>query len=174
MRGKGRDFEAFGERKCRSIDFFSFFVLVLIQVMILLYIRSMNTLLQVSRIRKRIGQLARQRRAVEQVVLERSVLLKGTLLGVERTCGKSGCKCARGQKHSCWQLTASVEGKSRTRNVPRRYVGKVKELTGNYRRFRQARARWVRLNREMVKWINEMEALRTTADFRDEDRPQER
>jgi hypothetical protein len=67
-----------------------------------------------------------------------------------------------------------VEGKSRTRNVPRRYVGKVKELTGNYRRFRQARARWVRLNREMVKWINEMEALRTTADFRDEDRPQER
>lgn len=125
-----------------------------------------------SRIRKRIGQLARQRRAAEQVLLERSVLLKGIVLEVWRTCGNPRCRCSRGQKHSCWQLTASVEGKSRTRNVPRRYVGKVKELTGNYRRFRQARARWVRLNREMGKWINEMEAARTIPDFRDEDRRQ--
>ena len=128
----------------------------------------MQAFSQISRIRKRIGQLARQRRAVEQVLLERSVLLKGSLVEVQRTCGKAGCKCARGQKHSCWQLSASVEGKSRTWNVPRRYVGKVKDLTGNYRRFRRARARWVQLNREMVERINEMEAARTAADFRDE------
>jgi hypothetical protein len=132
----------------------------------------MSPLSQISRIRQRIAQLARQRRAVEQVLLERSVLLKGTLVEVQRTCGKQGCKCARGEKHTCWQLTASVEGKSRTWNVPRRYVGKVKELTGNYRRFRQARARWVRLNREMVESINEMEAARTIPGFRDEDRRQ--
>jgi hypothetical protein len=127
-----------------------------------------NAFSQISRIRRRIGQLARERRAVEKVLLERCVLLKGTLLEVQRTCGKEGCKCARGEKHTCWQLSASVEGKSRTWNVPRRYVGTVKELTGNYRRFRQARARWVRLNREMGKRINEMEAARTVADFRDE------
>jgi hypothetical protein len=108
------------------------------------------------------------------VLLERSVLVKGIVLEVWRTCGNPRCRCARGQKHSCWQLTASVEGKSRTSNVPRRYVGKVKELTGNYRRFRQARARWVRLNREMVEWIKEMEAARTIPDFRDEDRRQKR
>jgi hypothetical protein len=132
----------------------------------------MDTLSQVSRIRKRIGQLARQRRAAEQALLERSVLLRGIVVEVWRTCGKEGCKCARGERHSCWQLTASVEGKSRSWNVPRRYVGKVKELTKNYRRFRQARARWVRLNREMVKGINEMEAARTIEDFRDEDRRQ--
>ena len=100
------------------------------------------------------------------------MLLRGIVVEVWRTCGKEGCKCARGERHSCWQLTASVEGKSRTRNVPRRYVGKVEELTKNYRRFRQARARWVRLNREMVKGINEMEAARTIEDFRDEDRRQ--
>jgi hypothetical protein len=128
----------------------------------------MNAFFQISRIRKRIGQLARQRRAVEEVLLERSVLLKGTLVEVQRTCGKSGCKCARGERHTCWQLSASVEGKSRTWNVPRRYVGKVKELTGNYRRFRRARAVWGRLNAEMLKRINEMEAARTVADFRDE------
>lgn len=109
---------------------------------------------------------------MEKVLLERSVLLKGTLVEVQRTCGKAGCRCAGGQRHTCWQVTASVEGRSRSRNVPRRYVGKVKELTKNYRRFRQARAKWVRLNREMVKGINEMEAARTIPDFRDRDRRQ--
>jgi hypothetical protein len=128
----------------------------------------MSALSQISRIRQRIGQLARQRREAEQVLLERSALLKGTLLEVQRTCGNPGCKCARGEKHSCWQLSASVEGKSRTWNVPRRYVAKVKELTGNYRRFRRVRARWVRLNAEMRERINEMEAARTVPDFRDE------
>ena len=132
----------------------------------------MSALSEISRIRQRIGQLARQRRAVEQVLLERCALVKGTLLEVWRTCGNPGCKCARGEKHSCWQLTASVEGKSRSWNVPRQYVAKVKELTGNYRRFRRARAKWVRLNAEMLKRINEMEAVRTVPDFRDECRRQ--
>lgn len=102
------------------------------------------------------------------------MLVKGVLVKVQRTCGKAGCKCARGQKHTCWQLSASVEGKGRTWNVPRRDVGKVEALTQNYRRFRQARARWVRLNREVVKWINEMEAARTILDFREEGGRQEK
>jgi len=128
----------------------------------------MSALSQISRMRQRIGQLARQRQAVERVLLGRCVLLKGTLIEVQRTCGKPGCKCARGQKHSCWQLSASVEGKTRTWNVPRGYVAKVKRLTENYRRFRRARAAWVRLNAEMLEVINEMEAARTVPDFRDE------
>lgn len=106
------------------------------------------------------------------MLLERCALVKGTLLEVWRTCGNPGCKCARGEKHSCWQLTASVEGKSRSWNVPRQYVAKVKELTGNYRRFRRARAKWVWLNAETLKRINEMEAVRTVPDFRDECRRQ--
>jgi hypothetical protein len=130
----------------------------------------MGPLSQVSRTRQRIGQLARQRRAVERVLLERPPVLKGTLVEVQRTCGKPGCKCARGEKHTCWQLSASVEGKTRTWNVSRRYVAKVNRLTDNYRRFRRARARWVRLNAQMLELINEMEAARTVADFRDEPR----
>jgi len=107
------------------------------------------------------------------LLLERPALLKGTLIEVQRTCGKPGCKCARGQKHTCWQLSASVEGKTRTRNVPRQYLAKVKRLTHNYRRFRRARAACVRLNAQMLELINEMEAARTVPDFRDESRRQE-
>jgi hypothetical protein len=105
----------------------------------LIFLLFLSPLSQLSRIRQRIGQLARQRREAERALLERSALVKGALLEVQRTCGNPGCKCARGQKHSCWQLSASVERKTRTWNVPRRYVAKIKELTGNYRRFRRAR-----------------------------------
>lgn len=157
-----------GRRNGQELIFFLFFLLFLTFIMILLYIRMRTLLSRLSRTRQQIAQLARRRREAERVLLERSALLKGILVEVRRTCGKGGCKCGRGQKHRCWQLSASVEGRRRTWNVPRRYVAKVKELTGNYRRFRRARAVWVRLKAEMLKRINEMEAARTVADFRDE------
>jgi len=121
---------------------------------------------QISRIRQRIAQLARERQAAEKVLLERPPLLKGAFSEVRRTCGNPGCKCARGEKHLCRQLSASVEGKTRTWNVPRRYATKVKRLTENYRRFRRARAAWVRVNEQMVKLINELEVACAVSDFR--------
>jgi hypothetical protein len=123
---------------------------------------------QISRIRQRIVQLAAQRQAAEEVLLERPALLKGSLNEVRRTCGNPGCKCARGQKHLCRQLSASVAGKTRTWNVARQNAAKVRRLTENYRRFRRARAAWVKINERMRKLIGELEAARTVADFRDE------
>jgi hypothetical protein len=123
---------------------------------------------QISRIRQRIAQLVNERRAAEKALLERAPLLKGTFSEVRRTCGNPGCKCARGEKHLCRQLSASVEGKTRTWNVPLAYAAKVKRLTQNYRRFRRARAAWVRANQRLVELINELEEARTVTDFRDE------
>ena len=128
----------------------------------------MNSLSQISRIRQRIARLAKERDAVERVFPGRKELLKGTVTEVRRTCGKPGCKCSKGDKHLCYQLSASVEGKTRTRNVPRKYLAKVKHLTENYRRFRRARANWVRINTRMLELINELEAAGITSDFRDE------
>jgi len=128
----------------------------------------MSPISQISRLRQRIAQLVHERQAAEKVLLERPPLLKGTFSEVRRTCGDPGCKCARGEKHLCRQLSASVEGKTRTWNVPRRYATKVKRLTENYRRFRGARAAWVRANRRMLELINELQAARTVADFSDE------
>ncbi|MBU4154507.1 MAG: hypothetical protein KKD63_16675 [Proteobacteria bacterium] len=132
----------------------------------------MSPLSQISRIRQRITRLTRKRQAVERRLLGRSELLKGTMLEVQRTCGKPGCKCARGEKHACYQLSASVEGKRHTWNVPRRYLAKVKPLAENYRRFRRARADWVRVNEQMLKLIGELESARMVSDFRDEPRRQ--
>jgi len=127
---------------------------------------------QISRMRQRMAQLAHERQVAEKVLLERPPLLKGSFGEVQRTCGNPGCKCARGEKHVCRQLSASVGGKTRTWNVPRQYAAKVKRLTENYRRFRRARAVWVRVNEQMLKLIGELQAARMVSDFRDEPRRQ--
>jgi hypothetical protein len=130
----------------------------------------MSPLSQISRIRQRIARLVRQRQAAERVLLRRSGLLKGTVTEVQRTCGKAGCRCAKGDKHICYQLSTSIEGRTRTRNVPRKHLTNVKHLTENYRRFRQARATWVRLNAQIIDLINQLEAARIVEDFANEPR----
>lgn len=132
----------------------------------------MSPLSQISRIRQRIAQLSRQRQAAERVLLGRGQLLKGSVIEVQRTCGKSRCKCGKGQKHICYQLSASIEGRTRTRNVPRKDLARVQELTKNYRRFRRARATWVRLNEQIIEMINQLETARTVDDIGDESRRQ--
>ncbi len=132
----------------------------------------MTTPSHISRLRQRIVQLIDQRQAVEEVLLDRPPLLRGTFIEVRRTCGNPGCKCARGQRHLCRQLSASIGGKAHSWNVPQRYVQKVKQLTENYRRFRRARAAWVKINKEMLNLIDELEAARTVPDFHDENQRQ--
>ncbi len=132
----------------------------------------MSPLSQISRIRQHIARLVRQRQAAERVLLGRPELLKGAVIEVQRTCGKPGCKCAQGEKHTCYQLSASMEGKTRTQNVPRKHLANVKTLTDNYRRFRRARATWVGLNAQIIDLINQLEAARTVVDFSDELRRQ--
>jgi len=132
----------------------------------------MTTSSQISHLRQRIGHLTHQRQAIEKVLLDRPLLLKGTFSEVHRTCGNPGCKCARGQKHLCRQLSASIGGKARSWNVPRKYARKVKCLTENYRRFRRARAAWVKINKEILNLIGELEGALTVPDFRDEHQSQ--
>lgn len=90
----------------------------------------------------------------------RQDLLKGTVTEVQRLCGKPGCRCAKGDKHVCYQLSQSVEGRTRTRNVPRKHLEMVRHLTEDYRLFRQARALWVRLNAQIIELINQLESIR--------------
>lgn len=130
----------------------------------------MSPLSQSSRVRQRIAQLVQQRESTERVLLGRQELLKGTVTEVQRMCGKPGCKCTKGDKHVCYQLSQSVEGRTRTRNVPRKQLETVRCLTEHYRRFRQARAAWVRLNAQITELINQLERVRTIKSIPDEHR----
>jgi hypothetical protein len=61
-------------------------------------------------------------------------MLRGTLSTRGITCGKSSCKCARGDKHMYLYLTVSDEGKVSQILIPRSREGEVKQWVEQYKR----------------------------------------
>ena len=60
-------------------------------------------------------------------------LMRGTLSVREKVCGKSTCKCARGERHVALYLMASKDGKQRQLFVPRSHEAKVRKWLEQYR-----------------------------------------
>lgn len=64
-------------------------------------------------------------------------VIRGTLSTRANTCGKSSCKCARGEKHVALYLVVSQEGKLRQLFIPQSYETKVRQWIDEYRRAEQ-------------------------------------
>jgi hypothetical protein len=98
-----------------------------------------------------------QRRLGELLPLRQ--LLKGSVYELQTRCGKSACHCAspQGPRHSSTVLSWSETGKTRLRTLPAGERARLRHLTENYRRFRQARAALVKLHRRMLVTIDRLE-----------------
>ncbi len=98
-----------------------------------------------------------QRRLGELLPLRQ--LLKGSVYQLQTRCGKPACHCAspQGPRHSSTVLSWSETGKTRLRTLPAGERARLRHLTENYRRFRQARAALVKLHRRMLVTIDRLE-----------------
>ena len=63
-----------------------------------------------------------------------SGLMRGTLTVRAKVCGKSSCKCARGERHVALYLIASKDGKLRQLFVPHSLEGKVRKWLDQYKK----------------------------------------
>ncbi len=60
-------------------------------------------------------------------------VIRGTLAGRERTCGKPGCRCVtKGEKHAGLYLVVSEEGKYRQIFVPKAFEDDVRRWVESY------------------------------------------
>lgn len=73
------------------------------------------------RVRSRLAQLAHE-----------GDVLRGSLTLMRHTCGKRGCRCARGDKHESWYLGYSEEGKKRMVSIRREALAQVREWIARY------------------------------------------
>ena len=98
-----------------------------------------------------------QRRLDEMFPLRQ--LVKGSVYLLQTRCGKPSCHCASdaGPRHSSTVLSWSEHGKTRLRTLPPGERARFRRLTENYRRFRQARAALVKLQRRMLATIDQLE-----------------
>ena len=87
-------------------------------------------------------------------------MIKGSVYELKTKCGKPGCKCAKGQLHHRMVLSASEKGKTKLRAIPRGFLVEIQIKVRRYQELRRARARLVEVQREMLRVIDEMEAIR--------------
>jgi hypothetical protein len=80
-----------------------------------------------------------------QAFFESFPLLAGSLVKQYVNCGKSGCRCQRGQKHGpLFYLYWKEQGRSRSLYVPRVKVVEMRRQIQNYRRVQKELAKRVR------------------------------
>jgi len=102
--------------------------------------------------------LAEHQRQLDEMLPLRQ-LVKGSVYELKTRCGKPSCHCAseEGPLHSSTVLSWSEHGKTRLRTLPPGERARCQQLTEDYRRFRQARAALVKLQRRMLATIDRLE-----------------
>lgn len=78
-------------------------------------------------------------------------VLRGTLSVRERTCGKPGCRCTRGEKHEGLYLVFSEKGRLRQIFVPRMQEARVRRWVEQYQEVRALLEELVRLHLERLR-----------------------
>lgn len=86
-------------------------------------------------------------------------LARGSVYELKTRCGKPTCHCASddGPLHSQTVLSWSQDGKTRLQSLPAGEQAHFRQLTENYRLFRQARAALVKLHRQMLLAVDNLE-----------------
>jgi hypothetical protein len=79
----------------------------------------------------------RELRSAINCILSQQGLIHGTLITRKRVCGKSNCRCAKGQLHESLYLVATEGGKSRQMYVPRELEAPVRQWIDHYTQARQ-------------------------------------
>ena len=114
-----------------------------------------------SLLRRRLRALHQRLGGLVETFMGREALLKAYLSDAPRTCGNRGCRCYRGQPHPAWVVRTPEGRRARTHSVSQARFERLRTPAEAYRRWRQARAEWNRLVREVHEVLSQMERLRT-------------
>jgi len=77
----------------------------------------------------------RTRSQLAQLLSQRGVI-RGTLLVRKRKCGKTNCRCAKGEGHESLFLVISENGRTRQFFVPKDWESRVRQWVEDYHRVR--------------------------------------
>jgi len=85
-------------------------------------------------------------------------MIRGTYVETHRKCGKLNCWCANESKgHPGYQISWTKDAKSRSKAIPKEDILWIKEMTGNYRKWRTIRANIRKLENELRILIDKLE-----------------
>jgi len=124
--------------------------------------------MDLSQARSRLNQLKDELVNLIPLFLKRRKLIKGGVYENKTKCGKGNCKCKmEGKLHLTWRIYWSEGGKTKVKAIKKGKYYEYKELTANYKRFREARAKLVKIQKEMIKIIDYIEKGLTKRNIKD-------
>jgi hypothetical protein len=115
---------------------------------------------EISSLRSELLKAQQQLPQLLEAWLARGPLLPGSLYTLRRKCGKSNCRCNRGELHESPVLSYRGQGRPRNISPPPEQLESLRPMTLDYRRCRQARAKLVRWQRLLLKLVDALEAAR--------------
>jgi len=81
-----------------------------------------------------------------------SEIVRGSIFERQVKCGKTSCRCAKGQGHPTTYLSVSFEkGKTVQITVPKRLIPTVRKWVENYSRFWDALEQISEINRQLLR-----------------------
>lgn len=110
-----------------------------------------------SHARLRINGLREREQELLEILLSCRSAVKGSLYELKTRCGKPSCACAQGSLHTAMVLSWSEGGKTRLMTVGQADLQRMVRMTAEYRKFRQARAALVRLQKELLAEVDRLE-----------------
>jgi|SRR5579859_7516699 len=112
------------------------------------------------------SQLLKTQQELPQLLEEclgREPLLPGSLYTLRRKCGKPNCRCSRGELHESTVLSYRGQGRPRNISPPPEQIESLQSMTHAYRHCRQARAKLMRWQRQLLAVVDALEAARVQA-----------
>lgn len=91
-------------------------------------------------------------------------MIRGTINFRAVTCGKPGCRCARGARHRCVTITGKVAGKTRTVYVAPEFQREAELMCANYQRHKELLKELTQVNLELIRSRGRRRGARLTAD----------
>jgi len=108
--------------------------------------------IQVSIIKK-LKEIEKQRTIVLNDLQSIRFMIRGSYGKSYRRCGKPTCWCAKNNKknlgHPSYRISWTKNSKSKTKAIPKEDIEWIKEMTLNYRRYRNLRTKLRELDHEL-------------------------
>ena len=100
--------------------------------------------------RQRLGQLAREISDILRAFCEHEPVVRGRFLTLRRACGKTPCRCNRGELHETPVVFEQTTGKRRIHKATPVLRRHLRKPMGDHRRLRRLRMRLGNLHREIL------------------------
>lgn len=113
-----------------------------------------------SKRRKRILERMEKLDSTKSQFLEvREPMVHGWVKRNRRKCGHPNCRCARGELHETLTFGTREGGREFHRGIPPEKVDALQSCTKRWRRYRQARAEFVKEFNRLIEEIDSLEKL---------------